>query len=144
MKKSATAILPAPGFWKRLASMLYESLLLAALLFIAALIFVVIIRDPLVPTIKPLFQGYLLAVMAGYFTWFWLHGGQTLAMKTWRIKVASEDGGPINPRQAMLRFLVAAVTIPLGGIGIFWALIDRERQFLYDRVAGTRLVTKDK
>ncbi len=73
-------------------------------------------------------------VLAGYYIRSWLRGGQTLAMKAWRIRVMD-----ITPRKALLRFLYALVLVPTG-ISILWAFFDRDRQFLHDRLAGTRLV----
>ena len=73
-------------------------------------------------------------MFAAYFLWCWLRGGQTLAMKAWRIRLVG-----VTPRKALLRFLLGLVLVPTG-IAVLWALLDRERQFLHDRLAGTRLV----
>ena len=73
---------------------------------------------------------------------FWLHGGQTLAMKTWRIRLVSVDGMPIRPAQALLRYLLCwpGILLILLGVGILWAVLDRDGQFLHDRLSGTRLI----
>ena len=84
---------------------------------------------------------HLFAVLLVYFMWFWCHGGQTLAMKTWRIRLVSCDGGPVRPGQALLRYLLCWPGMAFGGIGILWAIVDRNGQFLHDRLAGTQLVT---
>lgn len=128
-----------PGIGRRLASMLYEALLLVAVLFTAAFIFVAIARDATSPGIRPIFQLYLASVVAAYFLWYWLHGGQTLPMKTWRLRLVSADGNPISLKQACLRFALAAIGIA-SGLSIIWALFDRDRQFLHDRLADTKLV----
>jgi uncharacterized RDD family membrane protein YckC len=73
-------------------------------------------------------------VFAGYFLWSWLRGGQTLAMKTWRIRLVD-----VTPQKALLRFLLAALLVP-SLISILWSFFDPQRQFLHDRLAGTRLV----
>ena len=119
--------------------MLYESLVLGAVLFVAVLIFI-LLRNPQAPGAMPFFRAYLFLVMAGYFTWFWTHGGQTVAMKTWRFRVLQRDGTPLPFLRAFLRYLLAWISV-LSGIGILWALLDREGQFLHDRLAGTRLVS---
>jgi roadblock/LC7 domain-containing protein len=85
-------------------------------------------------------QGWIVLVLFAYFSAFWLRSGQTLAMKTWRIRLVARDGGPISPGQAAGRFLLALLGLMLGGAGFFWALVDRDRQFLHDRLMGTRLV----
>ena len=130
-----------PGIRRRLASMLYETLLLVAVLFTAAFIFVAIARDATSPGIRPIFQLYLLGVVAAYFLWYWLHGGQTLPMKTWHLRLVSADGKPtISLKQACLRFALAAIGIA-SGLSIIWALFDRDRQFLHDRLAGTKIIS---
>ena len=138
----------------RLASMLYESLLLGSVLFVAGYLFVAVFHGiQSTPAFNPLFRVYLLAIIAAYFLWFWLHGGQTLAMKTWRLRVVSNDGvqltpkqallrkngEPLTPKQAVLRFVFALVGVLLG-FGILWALFDRDRQFWHDRMAGTKII----
>ena len=135
-KKSAT---PAPGVLRRIASMVYESLLLAAVLFIAAFVYIQF-RNPRAPGGMIFFQLYLLLVISGYFLWFWTHGGRTLAMKTWRLRLVRADGGPVGAAQGVLRLAIAIVGVACFGIGILWAVWDPERQFLHDRIAGTRLI----
>ena len=72
-------------------------------------------------------------VFAAYFLWCWLRGGQTLAMRAWHIKLVD-----VTPPKALLRLLLAGILLP---VSIVWALFDRERQFLHDRLAGTRLLS---
>ncbi|MBI1965778.1 MAG: RDD family protein [Betaproteobacteria bacterium] len=126
---------------RRLLSLLYEGLLLAAVLLVGALPFLVLAQD-LGPALKrPLFQIYLVALAGIYFVWQWLEGGQTLPMKTWRIQLVTRDGAPLTPRHALARFAFAlAGSLPLGA-GFLWALVDRERLFLHDRLAGTRIIS---
>lgn len=120
--------------------MLYESLILVAVLFITGLVFHLVFRDTHSLFFRPAFQLYLLIVAAFYFTWFWTHGGQTLPMQTWKLRVISADGGPVCLKQALARYLFAVIGIFLFGCGILWALFDREGLFLHDRLAGTRIV----
>ena len=73
-----------------------------------------------------------------YFIWFWLHGGQTLAMRPGSCASSMPTARRFacsRPRCAMWRPAVACL-----GIGILWALVDREHQYLHDRIAGTRIV----
>jgi uncharacterized RDD family membrane protein YckC len=123
-----------PGLARRLASMLYEALLLVAVAFFAAWLFFFASggRDATAGATRHLLQLFILAVFAAYFLWCWLRGGQTLAMKAWRIRLVGA-----TPRKALLRFVLALALFP---VSIAWALVDRDRQFLHDRLAGTRLV----
>lgn len=131
---------PMSRFWRRMLSMIYESLLLIAVLFIASFIFHLVFSDPDAVFFKPAHQLYLLLVMGTYFIWFWIHGGQTLAMQTWKLRLTTTAGEGINLKQAVARYLFAVVGISLFGCGIFWALLDSDHQFLHDRLAGTRIV----
>ena len=120
--------------------MVYELLLLIAVLFICSLIFHLIFRDTDSSLFKPVFQFYLLSITGIYFSWFWTHGGQTLAMQTWKLQIISIDGGEIGAKKAIYRYLFALISIFLLGCGILWALYDRDRQFMHDRLAGTRII----
>jgi len=124
-----------PGIGRRLASMLYEALLLFAIAFFAGFAFHFASHGaPLEGWVRLAHQALLCAVFAAYFLWCWLRGGQTLAMKAWRIRLDQA-----TPPRALLRFALALLLVPTG-ISLLWALLDRERQFLHDRLAGTRLV----
>jgi uncharacterized RDD family membrane protein YckC len=127
-----------PGLCRRLACMLYESLLLFAVAFIPLFLFSALTRYQGTGPLRLVFQLYLFSVMAIYFTWFWSRGRRTLAMKTWRLRITEKDGKPLMPKRAFLRYCLAWLC--LTGISILWALFDRERLFLHDRLAGTRLV----
>ena len=131
----------APGMLRRLASMLYESILLFAIAFLATWLFQFAAGTLRIDGWRMhLLQLFLLVVFAAYFLWCWLRGGQTLAMKTWRIRLVSKNGhARLAPKAALLRFFYALLLVPTM-IGIFWALVDRDRQFLHDRLAGSLLV----
>lgn len=130
-----------PGVARRLASMFYELLLLLGVL-VLLLVFPHVLLGAFTHRLAApaLLQGHFFLVLLIYFLWFWSNGGQTLAMKTWRIRLLDERGHPVRPAQALLRFLLCWPSVGLAGIGILWALFDRDGQFLHDRLAGTRLV----
>jgi uncharacterized RDD family membrane protein YckC len=131
----------APGISRRLASMLYEAILLFAVAFLATWLFQFAAGTLRIEGWRMhLLRLFLLAVFGAYFLWCWLRGGQTLAMKTWRIRlVARNNHGRLTPEAALLRFLCALVLVP-SLVGIAWAYVDRDRQFLHDRLAGSLLV----
>jgi uncharacterized RDD family membrane protein YckC len=125
---------------RRLACLFYEAILLAAVLFVAGFLVVWLHPAERGGILRLLFQLYLFSVVGAYYVWFWRHGGQTLAMKTWRIRLVDAEGGPVGLGQAWQRYTVAVFTF---GFCFLWALWDRDRQFLHDRLAGTRLVMKE-
>ena len=84
--------------------------------------------------------GYVFLVLGGYFVWYWRRGGQTLAMQTWQLRVVTSAGGVVSVKQAWLRYALAWPSVWLAGIGLWWALLDPDRQFLHDRLAGTRII----
>ena len=139
MQDNAIAPVPAP-FLVRIAVMIYEALLVTAVVFVASFIIIPVVGEMRAPWQRHLFQIYILGVLFAYFSAFWLRSGQTLAMKTWRIRLVDQAGGRISPKQAVLRFFLALLGLLLVGIGFWWALFDRDRQFLHDRILGTRLV----
>ena len=130
-----------PAILRRLVAMSYEILLLSgvvAVLVIAPHVLIGAFAHRLAtPTVL---WAHLFLVLLVYFIGFWSNGGQTLAMKTWRIRLLTAEGLPVRPAQALLRFLLCWPSLVFGGVGIVWALIDRDRQFLHDRIAGTQLV----
>ncbi len=124
----------------RLLCMVYDALLLAALLVVATAIFVVFGGDGRAQPGRTLLQAWLVLVAGVYFVWSWTAGRRTLAMRTWRLRLVDRAGEPAGVRAALVRFVIAALGLPLGAAALWWALIDRERLFLHDRIAGTRVV----
>ena len=163
---SNTSPLVVPSIKRRIATLPYEGLLLLALLVIAAFPVAGLKGATLSGTPQIVFQTYLFCVAAAYFTWFWRHGGQTLAMKTWRLRVVAASGSELTFTQALTRFIFSLLFYGPACVGVvllffpdrvspvitmwaflpmvatvLWARHDVDRQFLHDRMAGTRLVT---
>jgi uncharacterized RDD family membrane protein YckC len=141
--RGATGVAISASLGRRGLALCYEILLLLALLFAGALPFVLIADGADRITARALFQLYLVALTAPYFVWQWRHGGQTLAMRTWRLRVVTRDGAPLDWARAARRYLFALAGTLLAGVGFLWALVDHERLFLHDRLAGTRIVMSD-
>lgn len=138
---------PQPRYaslFRRLASLLYESLLLAAVLFVATFIFLSLFGSATEQPKRFFLQIYLWLVAAAYFLWCWLHGGQTLAMRTWHIRLVNRADGSITFQQAVMRYLLATLGLMFFGAGFLWALFDRQALFLHDRLTGCQLVNVDK
>ena len=130
-----------PGMGRRLACLLYESLVVFSVLLIGFLMPQIVLSGfGMIMSAKMLWLHVFVLLMV-YFVWFWLNGGQTLSMKTWKMRLGNPDGSRLRPLQAVLRYLAAWPSFGLFGIGILWALIDKDRQFLHDRIAGSRIFT---
>ncbi len=131
---------PAASIKRRLLSLIYESLVLAAILLAGALPAVMLTRtwDPAIA--RGALQLWLAGVCGVYCVWQWVSAGQTLPMKTWRLRVVTNDGSPLTPARATARYALALVSTFALGLGFVWALLDRDRQFVHDRLAGTRII----
>ena len=161
---------PAPAsLARRFAALLYEALLLAAMALVAGFLFLPLVSSSGVGqrtlTVPPLFARTMLfcALVAGgaiYYTWCWSGGRRTLPQKTWRLRIVDADGHALTRKMALLRYAMAwtgpavasaayVVLRPTGfgryaavllALNYAWALVDPDRQFLHDRIAGTRIV----
>lgn len=134
--------LPPAGLIRRLASMLYEALLLLgvlALTFMVPYLILGVVWHISVP--GWLEWLHIFVVFGAYFIWYWTRGGQTLAMQTWRIKlVDASNGGPVTLARAALRYVLSWPALLCFGVGYVWWVFDRDHQFLHDRLAGTRVL----
>jgi uncharacterized RDD family membrane protein YckC len=136
--RSATPV--ACGTGRRFFSLVYELLLIFAIAFFAALAFPGA-TDHAIPLSRRLaFQMYLFGIIGVYFVSCWHFGGQTLPMKAWRIRVERITGQRLELWRAILRYALACMSTLALGLGYAWAFFDRDRQFLHDRLAGTRIV----
>ncbi len=134
------------SFWRRLAAMAYDTLLLLSVLLLATAIIVIPlgmttgegqIADSLI------YRLYLLLLIVGYFVWPWLRGGQTVGMRSWRARLVSMDGEKIRLKQLLIRFIAALFSWALLGLGFFWVLIDPAKLAWHDRLSNTRLILVD-
>lgn len=123
-----------------MASGVYELLLLAALTFIAIMPFLAVLGDSTQGWKRHALQVWIAFVCGVYFVSFWTRGGQTLPMKTWRLRIVRWDGAPIGVARATHRYVIALLGFAAAGLGFLWALVDRDGQFLHDRLAGTAIV----
>lgn len=138
---------PVAPLWRRLGALLYDSMLLSGLLLLATAV-LIIPYDLLAARPYPhgellyrtLLQLYLLAVIAGFFVYFWTHGGQTLGMRAWRLRVVRDDGNPLNAKDALHRFAWASLSLLPAGLGLWWSLFDPDRRAWHDRRSRTRVV----
>lgn len=154
--------LRAPPLARRMACWVYEGVLLFGVVFIAGYLFSALTQMRNAMDNRHWLQGFLFVVFGIYFTWLWAKG-QTLAMKTWHIRVVDRQGRPLTQARALLRYLLSwswflpplalEAALQLSGSEsalltlvwvVLWALASRlhpQRQFWHDALAGTRLVT---
>jgi len=126
---------------RRVAAMLYDGLLLFALLMLAGTPFVAFRGGEAVPALTDtFFRLTLLTVILLYFIGFWSRSGRTLGMQSWRLQLQSANGGGITFSAATIRFFAALLSFVPAGLGFLWALWDRDGLTWHDRLSNTRIV----
>jgi uncharacterized RDD family membrane protein YckC len=126
--------------WRRVAALCYDLLLLAALVLSFTLLVVVVRLGTPVPPGTWWFPLSLLAIIVLFFCGFWVHGGQTLGMRAWRIRVVRDDGGALTWPRAAARFALGLVAAAPAGLGLWWGLFETGKRGWHDRWTGTRVV----
>ena len=156
-----------PTIKRRLIAMVYETFLLLAVEMLAVALYLLVTRNNHAPAFQHGLKVYLFLVTGAYFIHAWTDSGHTLAMKTWRMRLVTNDYARVPLRTAALRYLLAwgwflpallacsllglkskgeigaAIAVGVLGWGLT-AFLDRDRQFLHDRLAGTRVVSLPK
>lgn len=161
MVSEPNSTLQAPGLLRRMACWLYEGMLMFGVVFLAGYLFSALTQTRHALDNRHAQQGFLFLVFGIYFTWFWAKG-QTLAMKTWSVRVVDREGQPLSQNRALLRYVLswlwffpalaatshfrlspAEIFVILAGWVAIWALLSRfhpQQQFWHDALAGTRLI----
>lgn len=153
--------LVAPSLGRRMACWMYEGVLLFGVVFIAGYLFGTLSQTRNALDNRHALQGFLFVVFGIYFVWLWSKG-QTLAMKTWHIRIVDRRGQPLSQARALLRYALswlwfvpalAAIApfklsapqsvVIVAGWAAVWAVLSRfhpQRQFWHDALAGTCLI----
>ncbi|MGL5031343.1 MAG: RDD family protein [Aeromonas sp.] len=131
---------PSAGLFRRIGALIYDALVVSALLIIAGFIGMAVAKLLLVtglatvPTgedslwlltrhpLSLIYTLWLAVVLCGFYTWFWTHLGQTIGMRAWRMRIQNEDGSPIRVTQALIRLATSAF-----GLGNLMCLFNRQR-----------------
>jgi len=144
---------PAAGLVRPLAAMFYDSLLCIALMMVVTLLYQQVLLRLLYGSeqlqqladagrldIDPLLSTLLLFSLFGFFAKFWTHSGQTLGMQVWGIRIQNADGTAIDLWQALLRFLIALVSLLCLGMGYWWMLFDKQKRTWHDMYSESQAV----
>lgn len=126
------------SFWRRAGAMIYDSLMLFGLLFVAAIPLVLIdeqMREQL--WVESIIRVYLLLVIFGYFAASWRRGGQTVGMRAWKLRLLDDSLSTPSWRATTIRFVMAIVSWLPFGAGYLWILFDNRRRAFHDRVSRT-------
>ena len=137
------------GLLRRLGAMLYDLLIVGALMFIVTALFLPFTGGEAITrgesgTLERIYQAALLLVVVLFFGVFWTWRGQTIGMLAWRLRVQRPDGSTLAWRDALIRLAGACVSLAALGLGYFWIWIDREKLAWHDRWSGTRVVVLPK
>ncbi|MEN9466225.1 MAG: hypothetical protein RL081_226 [Pseudomonadota bacterium] len=154
----------SPGLRRRMACWLYEGILMFGVVFISGYLFGTLSQTRNALDNRNALQAFLFVVFGIYFVWFWSKG-QTLAMKTWNIRLVDRNGQAVTQLRALLRYVLswlwflppllavvpfhlpgAEITVIVIGWVAVWALLSRfhpEGQFWHDAWAGTRLISSE-
>lgn len=136
-----------PGLARILAAIFYDVWLVAALWLLGAtadmFLRQALTGNPTEGNHVVLQLYYLLAPLL-FFGWFWTHGGQTLGMRSWRIRVITLDGENLSWKHATSRYFAALLSWFSLGLGFLWVLFDRDNSSWHDKLSGTRLIMLEK
>ena len=136
---AAIADTRAPSLPRVFACCFYDAMLTVGVLFVASALAVMVNGGQALPPESIGFRIYLLAAAFPYFGYCWSHGGQTLGMRAWRVRVVRSDGSALDLKRALARFVAALFSIAAFGVGFVWIAIDRRRRSWHDIASGTRL-----
>ncbi len=143
------------NLFKRLAAMTYDFLLLAGLSFgygafgllARTLFFPASVSAVASNSFEPpgiIFKLGWFFLIGVFFVFFWHRGGQTLGMRSWRIRVINKDGTNISVLQGIIRCCIAPLSLLLGGIGYFWCLFDKDGQTIHDKLSKSVVIQLEK
>lgn len=128
-----------PSLLRLGACIVYDGLVVLALSFALALVFILLFGDASHGFKRYGLQLFLWLGVGLYFVWCWRKSGQTLAMQTWQLKLSNAQLGRLSWPQALLRYVMASLSLGVFGLGFIWAVFDPDRLFLHDRLLGSRI-----
>lgn len=156
----------APSLRRRMAAFVYEGTLLFGVVMLFGMVYSISIGQRHALYARHGLEAFVFLALGWYFSWFWSKGGQTLAMKTWKVRLVSTSGRPISQPQALLRYVVSWIWFMPGLLlaylhqghtaaqimiyPVVWVVayalssfLHPQRQFWHDVLCGTRIVASD-
>ena len=127
---------------KRYLAVVYEALLMLALTLVLTAVYVMLLGDASHGWKRLGLQILLWGSIGAYFVRCWTVTGQTLASQTWKLKVVDRQGQLLDWQTSLIRYVVASLLLLPAGLTLWWAILDKEQQFLHDRLLGSRLVSQ--
>lgn len=150
MSDPVTTFHPTAGLLRRLGAMVYDLLLVLAVLMVATALFLpftggeAVSREVVGPVVFYLYRLFMVALVVGFFGVFWTRRGQTLGMAAWRLKLERDDGRKLTWADALKRLATACLSWLPVGLGFLWMAVDRNRLAWHDRLTHTRVVVEPK
>ena len=129
-----------PSLLKLGACLLYELLTIVALVFVSTGFFIIIAGDASHDIKRLLLQLFLWVVVGAYYIRCWIKTGQTLAMQAWKLRLVDEQSQLLAMQQAIARYLLATLSMAFFGAGFLWAIVDKNNQFLHDRLLKCKVI----
>ncbi len=141
----------AAPLWRRLAAMVYDSILVFAIWIVVGFLVLALFGIPDAQTVEegrvvmnPWYRYVLLLAMLlssfAFFCGFWMASGQTLGMQAWRVRIQNRDGTQVSPRQCLIRYVVAPLSLLLLGAGYLYMYCNPRRETWHDRLSGSQVI----
>tara|TARA_B100001027_G_scaffold169557_1_gene121149 strand:- start:414 stop:815 length:402 start_codon:yes stop_codon:yes gene_type:complete len=127
------------SIWRRLASILYDFLLVLAVLIIMSIPFFSFDLQEN-NLLKITIQIYYYFITQYFFVWFWVHNQGTLGMKTWKIKIICNNNNRLSYKQAIIRFNVAIFSLLFFGLGFLISFFRKDKKCFHDIISKTALI----
>jgi uncharacterized RDD family membrane protein YckC len=140
MQNEQVTQIVVPSFFKLGVCLIYETLVVIALSLAATTIFVLFLGEVTTGVKRYLLQLFLWLTVGVYFVWCWRKKGQTLAMQTWQLKLLNPEAQLLTLKAAIVRYVLANFSLMIFGLGFLWAIVDRDRLFLHDRMLKNKII----
>ncbi len=141
-KPAATAQPVKAGVFRYIAAIFYDLMLVIAAFFVATAALLPFTAGEAIES-SVMYPLYLLGVSFAFYGWFWTHGGQTLGLRAWKLRVVTEQQTDISWQQALIRFLTACVSWLALGLGIFWCIWQKDNKTWQDLSSRSMIVRID-